>query len=124
MNRYVLTTDLVDDPAAMTAYRRHHDEIWPEVVRSLTAAGVRELDIYQLGTRLVMVLELENGLDPAAVFARHSTSHPRVAEWEGLMKMFQRAAAGSVPGEWWGRMERVFELSAHKTAAAAPVDLL
>ena len=124
MNRYVLTTDLHDDPAAIEAYRRHHDEIWPEVAASLSAAGVRDLHIHLHGTRLVMILELQDGLDPAAVFAKHSGSHPRVVEWERLMKTFQRPVPGQPPGAWWAPMERIFELSAHHASPAEPVDTL
>ena len=63
INRYVLTLDLRDDPAAIAAYRQHHAQIWPEVVRSLEDAGVRHLEIHLLERRLVMIVELEDGLD-------------------------------------------------------------
>jgi L-rhamnose mutarotase len=112
MNRYVLTLDLRDDPAAIAAYRDHHAHAWPEVVRSLRHAGVRSMDIYLLGRRLVMILELQDGLDLHRVFERHAASGPKVAEWERLMNTLQQPAPGARAGEWWAAMEPIFRLPA------------
>jgi L-rhamnose mutarotase len=114
MARHVLTLDLRDDPEAVAEYRRQHAEAWPEVVSSLRAAGVREMDIYLLGRRLVMILDLPDELDVATVFARHlASAGPRVAEWERLMKSLQQRAPDAPDREWWAPMEPVFRLSAH-----------
>jgi L-rhamnose mutarotase len=110
-NRHVLMADLVDDPAAMAAYRQHHQHVWPEVVESLRRAGVERLDIHLLGRRLVMIVELRPGLDLARTFAAHVASSPRVAEWERLMKSLQQPPPGAAPGEWWSAMEPVFTLN-------------
>ena len=120
MPRYVLTLDLRDDPTAIAAYRRYHTEAWPEVIASLRAAGVREMDIYLLGTRLVMIVELQEGLDLTRVFATHRSLSPRVAEWERLMQTLQRPAPGAPAGEWWALMEPVFQLSRQQPSTAAP----
>ena len=123
MNRHVLTLDLKDDPAVIAEYRAHHAAIWPDVARSLTGAGVRSMDIYLLGRRLVMILELQDGLDVAQVFARHAAQGGRIAEWEALMKSFQQLAPGARPGEWWAAMDPVFHLAAAESppaGAAAP----
>jgi len=110
-NGHVLTADLVDDPAAVAAYRQHHRHVWPEVVESLRRAGVERLDIHLLGRRLVMIVELRDGLDIARTFAAHVASSPRVAEWERLMKSLQQPAPGAAPGEWWTAMEPLFTLN-------------
>jgi L-rhamnose mutarotase len=120
MNRHVLMLDLRDDPAAIANYRRYHAEVWPEVVRSLRTAGIRDLDIHLLGRRLVMIVELPDGLDLKRVFESHRSSHPRVAEWEELMQSLQQPAPGAPAGEWWAGMERVFQLSRQQPSAAAP----
>lgn len=112
--RYVLTLDLKDDPGIVRAYKRHHRAVWPEVLRSLRQVGVRAMDIYLLGRRLVMVMEARAGFDRRRDFARHVASHPRCAEWEALMKTFQQPAPGGRPGEWWALMEPVFHLGASR----------
>ena len=111
MNRHVLTVNLKDDPAAIDAYRRHHARVWPEVLDSLRRAGVREMDIHLLGRQLVMVVDLEDGLDVKRVFAAHRTSSTRVAEWEALMKTLQEPVDAAGAGEWWAAMEPVFHLN-------------
>src|SRR5688500_13380615 len=110
MKRLVLTLDLKDDPALIEAYRAHHRAVWPEVLESLRAVGVRAMDIYALGRRLVMVMDTADDFDLAESFARHNASDPRCAEWEALMKTFQVPPPGARPGQLWTRMERVFTL--------------
>ena len=111
MRRHVLTVDLRDDPAAIAAYREHHQRVWPEVVESLRRAGVHRMDIHILGRRLVMILELNDGLDVRRVFAAHLGSNPRVPEWEQLMRSLQQPSSDAPPGEWWAVMDPVFRLA-------------
>jgi L-rhamnose mutarotase len=111
MRRYVLTVDLRDDSDAIEAYREHHRRVWPEVVDSLRRAGVHRMDIHMLGRRLVMILELHDGLDVRRVFATHAASNPRVQEWERLMRSLQEPSSGAPPGESWAVMDPVFQLS-------------
>jgi L-rhamnose mutarotase len=117
-NRHVLMTDLVDDPAAVERYREHHRHVWPEVVDSLRRAGIERLDIHVLGRRLVMIVELRDGLDLARAFAAHVASSPRVAEWERLMKSLQQPPPGATPGEWWTAMQPLFTLNGAESVIA------
>jgi L-rhamnose mutarotase len=110
MTRYVLMVDLKDDSGAIESYRHHHRHVWPEVVESLKAAGIGQLDIHLLGRRLVMIVELEAGLDLDRVFAKHAASNPRVAEWERLMRSLQQSPPGAPDHQGWVMMEPVFRL--------------
>jgi L-rhamnose mutarotase len=118
MNRYVLTVNLKDDPAAIAAYREHHRRVWPEVVESLRRVGVQRMEIHLLGRRLVMIVELRDGLDFRRLFAAHVASSARVAEWEQLMKSLQEPSPDAAPGEWWAMMEPVFRLEEQGPAVA------
>ena len=108
--RSVLAVDLRDDEAAIETYRVYHQRVWPEVLASLRRAGIRELDIYLLGRRLVMVVETE-GQDFRRCFAAHAASHPRVVEWEALMRSLQQQPPGAPRGDRWAQMEPVFSLA-------------
>jgi L-rhamnose mutarotase len=110
MSRYVLTVNLRDDPAAIAAYREHHRRVWPEVVESLRQAGVNRMDIHLLGRRVVMIVEVNDGVDLRSMLAAHRSSNGRVEEWERLMKSLQEPAPDAPPGEWWAVMEPVFHL--------------
>jgi L-rhamnose mutarotase len=108
--RYVLTLDLKDDSDKVEDYKRHHRAVWPEVLRSLHKVGVLQMEIYDLGRRLMMVMDVKEGFDRRRDFARHNASDPRCAEWESLMKTFQEPPPGAKPGEVWALMEKTFDL--------------
>ena len=108
--RYVFTVNLKSDPEVVDTYRRHLREVWPEVQVSLRRAGVQQMDIYLLGRRLVMVVEMPDGLDYRVAFKSHASSSERVADWERLMKSLQEPPAEARAGEWWAFMEPVFHL--------------
>lgn len=118
MTRHVFLVHLRDDPAAIAAYRAHHRRVWPEVIRSLRRAGVREMDIHLLGRTVVMIVGVANGVEIRSVFLAHRGSSSRVAEWEQLMQSLQEPSPDAAPGEWWAQMEPVFSLPAKETAVA------
>ena len=122
MTHYVLTVNLKDDPGVIETYRDYHRRVWPEVLESLRTVGVERMDIYQLGRRLVMLLELTDGLDYRRAFATLMASSPRVAEWERLMKSLQEPSPDAPAGEWWAVMEQVFQLNAPQPAIARATD--
>ena len=71
MTRHVLTVDLKDDPAVIEAYREHHRRVWPEVLAQPARRRASiDMQIYLLGRRLVMVVDLQDGLDVRRAFAR------------------------------------------------------
>ena len=119
MSRYVFTVNLKDDPAAIDAYRRHHRDVWPEVLQSLTHHGVQRMDIHLLGRRVVMIVEMADGLDYRAAFKAHAASSERVAEWERLMKNLQEAPAEARADERWALMEPVFHLARQESAVVS-----
>ena len=107
--RYCFTLDLKDDPALIAEYREHHDRIWPEVIRSIKDSGVETMEIYLLGTRLFMIMEVNESFSFDAKAAA-DRANPKVQEWEQLMWEFQLALPEAKPGEKWLLMERIFKL--------------
>jgi L-rhamnose mutarotase len=106
----VFTINLKDHPGIVETYRRYHRDVWPEVQQSLRRAGVQRMDIFLLGRRLVMVVEMRDGVDYRTAFKAHAASSPRVAEWEHLMKSLQEPPPEAAQDEWWAVMEPVFHL--------------
>lgn len=107
--RYCLTLDLKDDPKLIAEYRKYHENIWPEITQSIKDSGVDDMEIYLLGSRLFMIMEVNEkfSFEGKAAIDR---AHPRVQEWERLMWNFQQALPQAKPGEKWVRMERIFKL--------------
>jgi L-rhamnose mutarotase len=107
--RYCLTLDLKDDPKLIAEYKRYHEKIWPEITTSLKEAGIRDAEIYLLGTRLFMILEVGERFSFEAK-AKADRENPQVREWEELMWKFQKPLPQANPGEKWLLMERIFKL--------------
>jgi L-rhamnose mutarotase len=107
--RYCLTLDLEDDAQLIAEYKRYHEKVWPEIIRSIKNSGIQDMEIYQLGTRLFMVMEVNEQFSFAAK-DRADRENPRVQEWEKLMWKFQKPLANAKPGEKWLRMDRIFKL--------------
>ena len=55
--RYVQTLDLRDDPDMIREYRKWHTKEyhWKDIRNGIKAVGIQEMEIYILGTRLVMI---------------------------------------------------------------------
>ena len=107
--RYCLTLDLKDDPALIDEYRRHHAKIWPEITDSIKEAGIVDMEIHLLGTRMFMVMEVDENFSLDAK-AKADRENPKVREWEELMWKFQKPLPQAKPGEKWLLMERIFKL--------------
>ncbi|HKF20109.1 MAG TPA: L-rhamnose mutarotase [Candidatus Angelobacter sp.] len=109
MKRYCLALDLKNDPKLIAEYRKHHQRIWPEITRSIKDSGIEDLEIYLLGTRLFMIMEVNDSFSFAAK-AQADAQNDKVREWEELMWRFQQPLAEAKPGEKWLLMERIFKL--------------
>jgi L-rhamnose mutarotase len=107
--RYCLTLDLKDDPKLIAEYKRYHEKIWPEITRSIKDSGIEDMQIYLLGTRMFMIMEVNNTFS----FEKKTEAdrrNPRVQEWEQLMWKFQQALPQAKLGEKWLLMDRIFSL--------------
>jgi len=104
--RLVRALDLVDDAELMMEYRRRHapGAVWPEVVAHIRSIGVKDMEIWCTGTRLVMIMTV------AEDFPRDVPEPVRVTDWERLMDSFQQHLPGATTGEKWTAMTRIFTL--------------
>ena len=112
MKQYALTLNLKDDPALIEKYKEYHRAVWPEVLKSLQAVGITDMQIYLLGRRMFMVMRTVDTFDPATDFARYLQLDPRCQEWEDLMGQFQEPVPEAEAGEKWAAMECVYDMSA------------
>jgi len=107
--RFCLTLDLKDDPKLIAEYQRYHEKVWPEIVESIKESGIEDMEIYLLGTRMFMIMEV-NDTFTFDKKAKADKRNPKVQEWEELMWKFQQALPQAKRGEKWLRMERIFKL--------------
>ena len=111
VKRYVQTMDLKDDPELIAKYKRRHSqaEAWPEIQSGIREVGILDMQIFILGTRLVMIVETPLDFEWDRAMARLATL-PRQQEWEDYMAIFQQCAEGATSDEKWQMMERMFYL--------------
>lgn len=111
MKRYCLALDLVDDADLISEYEHHHksENAWPEIKKSITDAGIINMQIYRTGNRLFMIMETNDdfSFERKAAMDRENA---KVQEWESLMWKFQSSLPWAKEGEKWILMDKIFEL--------------
>ena len=109
--RYCLTLDLKDDPKLIAQYKQHHAQgkAWPEISTSIRDSGIENMEIYLLGTRMFMIMDVNQHFSFEEK-AKADQLNPKVQEWEKLMWKFQQPLPQAAPGEKWMLMEKIFKL--------------
>ena len=109
MKKYCLALDLKDDPLLIEEYLKYHENVWPEIKKSILDASVTNMEIFNTGNRLFMIMETEDDFSFERK-ARMDEENPKVREWEELMWKYQQAFPWAKPGEKWLLMDKVFQL--------------
>lgn len=109
--RYCLALDLVDDAALIAEYEQRHQRIWPEVRDHLRQCGVIDMQIYRLGTRLMMVMEVDEQRFSFAAMADAERQSPVVLRWEDEMSRYQRPTPWTEENNKWQLMKPIFQLA-------------
>ena len=109
MKRYSLTLDLRNDPELIQQYEEHHKKVWPEIIKSIKNAGIKNMQIYRYGTRLFMMMEVNDDFSFEKK-QKADEENEKVREWETLMWKYQQALPNAKPGEKWILMKKIFEL--------------
>lgn len=110
--RYCRALDLVDDPVLIAEYEQAHEKIWPSVRDFLREQGIRNMEIYRLGTRLFMVMDVDDGRYDERTMEQAARSNDDIIRWEALMWRYQAPTPWTPQGEKWVTMKRIFDLSA------------
>lgn len=114
MARHCLCLDLVDDADSVERYRAWHrpGATPPAIIRSIRAADITLMEIYQIADRLIMIMETGPNFSSEAKAAADAAD-PDVKAWEQLMDQFQKPLSGAQHGEKWVSATLIFDLSGH-----------
>lgn len=107
--RYCYSCDLKDDPQLIAEYKKYHENVWPEIIKSIRDAGIVDMQIYLTGNRMFMIMEVDETFDPIKK-AKMDANNPKVQEWEQLMWNYQQGLPWAKDGEKWMALEKVFQL--------------
>ena len=108
MKKHVLILDLKEDPKLIEEYIEYHQNVWPEILLSIKASGIKKMEIFHVANRLCMIVQVTDDFD----FQRKSEmdqANPKVVEWEKLMDTYQNRLPFARPKEKWVLMEKIFE---------------
>jgi L-rhamnose mutarotase len=105
--RLCFVLDLVDDPALIAEYEKHHAPggVWPVIVDDIHAQGIEGMEIWRSGDRMVMIATVADD------YPRPRAAPPEHDQWEDLMWRFQKAVPHAAPGQKWVPMSRIFDLA-------------
>jgi len=109
MKRYCLGLDLVNDDKLIAEYEAYHENVWPEIKKSIIDAGIVQMEIYRFANRLFMIMEVNDKFSFAKK-GEADAADPKVQKWEQLMWKYQQAIPGSKPGEKWVLMDKICSL--------------
>lgn len=112
MQRYALALDLKDDDSLIAEYEKAHQKIWPEVRDHLRESGIQSMEIYRLGTRLFMVMEVDDWVFDLQAKEAAANANPAIVQWEQLMWRYQTPTPWTPSGQKWVAMTRIFDLKA------------
>ena len=110
MKKYCLALDLKDDVDKINEYKDYHQDIWPEISKSLKDSGILNAEIYNTGNRLFMIIEVDKTFSFEKKL-KMDLENPKVQEWEKLMWNYQQALPQSEKGFKWVLMDKIFDLN-------------
>ncbi len=111
--RYCLALDLVDDPEKIAEYEYHHQHPRPEIEQTIRDAGITQMEIYRVGNRMFMIMEVTEDFSFEQKAAADAAD-PRVQDWENFMWTYQQALPFAKPGEKWVLMKKIYALNPEK----------
>lgn len=109
--RYCLALDLVDDPQLIEEYIDYHkpENAWPQITQNMLHMGIVDMEIYQVGNRLFMIMETKDWFDPNAT-PPTPEGKQKSDEWETLMWNYQAPLPWAKEGQKWVPMEKIYDL--------------
>ena len=110
MKRYVLACDLKDDLELKREYIEHHKKVWPEIIVSIKNSGIQNMEIFNIGDRLIMVVEATTDFSFENK-ARMDMNNDKVQEWEELMWKYQQQIPTAGMGEKRVLMDKIFSFN-------------
>ncbi len=107
--KYYLFCDLKEDNILIKAYIEHHKNVWQEVLDSIKASGIINMEIYNKGNRLFMLIEADASFSFEAK-SKLDANNSKVREWESLMWKYQQKVPFAKEGEKWILLDTIFKL--------------
>lgn len=107
--KYCLFCDLKDDEKLISEYIKLHKNVWQDVLDSIKNSGIVNMEIFNKGNRLFMIIEANESFSFEAK-AQLDANNPKIQEWENLMWVYQQKVPIAKEGEKWILLDTIFKL--------------
>ena len=104
MTRYGQVIRLKD--GALDEYAKYHADVWPEVLKTITACGIRNYTIFHKNGWLFASFEYHG--DDFEAASQKMAACPHTQKWWDIMMPMQEPVEFRREGEWWCTMDEVF----------------
>lgn len=95
-------------PDKATEYETLHAAVWPEVLATISACGIRNYSIFLRRPEMLLFATWEyHGTDWAAD-AAHMAADPATQRWWKLTNPCQEPLSSRGEGEWWAPLVELF----------------
>lgn len=106
----VMIVNLLNDPQKIKAYEQYHEHIWPQMEEGFRKAGFNNIRVYRFSNHLVMIITVPADADLSAMSKKAEAYDPRCREWNRLMDQYQQGVEGTLPGQKWVELKKIYEL--------------
>jgi L-rhamnose mutarotase len=108
LKRLCFACDLIDDAELIEAYIKRHENVWPEIKSSIKDSGIINMEIYNIGNRLFMIMDVEESFSLEKK-SNNDINNSKVQEWENLMWKYQQQLPWANKGEKWMLLKQIFK---------------
>jgi L-rhamnose mutarotase len=110
-SRFCKTLSLKDGAQLIEDYKKVHASgaFWPEITKEMHEVGIIDMEIYNYGTSLFMIMDTVAGFNHDEAM-KELAAKPRQSEWEAYVSEFQQTTAEATANDKWQLMERIFKL--------------
>jgi L-rhamnose mutarotase len=95
-------------PEVIPEYKRIHAAVWPEILKAIHDANIRNYSIFLKEPENWLIAYWEYVGTDFAADSEKIKKAPRMQEWWDITDPMQQRFETAKPGEWWASMEEVF----------------
>lgn len=109
MKRICYTLNLKNKKSLIREYINHHNNVWPEIIKSMKDSGIINAEIYNFSNRLFFLIEVDETFSEKRKKDLDKKNR-FVSKWEKMMLKYQELIPNSPRGQKWVKMNKIFEL--------------
>lgn len=95
-------------PEARDEYKRIHADVWPTVLKRISACHIKNYSIFLKEPELILFAYFEYHGHDFAADMKLMAADPETQRWWAITDLMQEPFETRKSGEWWTMLEEVF----------------